>query len=210
MAINSIPNWVKYFSDSVNDEKGKVFDLVLEPFSGSDQKVRELTGSIPNLVDLVQKSEETLFLLVPAKGKKVRIVHSCFVSDPLSEDPDIIGIAGTQMTSPFKAMSAKQLTRSVKSKAKTRGKASFTPGPGDFDDIQSTHDFMNLKGNKMEYGINNTDEIPNCFVVHPSFFVDHSGGKPINAAVLAVAIINDSAARMTVEINLQSLTQHKC
>ena len=88
---------------------------------------------------------------------------------------------------PFRAMSASHLSRPMKG----AGRNSFTPSLDAFKGIQSVKDFRMVKGGKEGEGNATASRFPNCFLLHPGIFIYHVVGQVIDAAELAVELIEE-------------------
>jgi hypothetical protein len=92
--------------------------------------------------------------------------------------------------SPFRALSTKDLTHGMKkSTMKTRVSLLFGPDPSSLAEVTSANDFRALKGLEVGILVNQLDNLPNCFILHPVVFLDHLYPNAVEAAVLAVQII---------------------
>jgi hypothetical protein len=102
MALLGSFGWYEFFVDSINRKEGGVFDLVSRSLDGFDNNSATTGKDIQSLVNQVIKADGVFFILVPLKGKKVQVIHSCFAYEEHSKDPSLIGIAGGRRTSPFR------------------------------------------------------------------------------------------------------------
>ena len=77
--------------------------------------------SFTNLVALL---EDECFLLLPAGGNRVNLVHSCFKAWVDEEGPSVFGILGSRRSSPFKRVNAKP---PLESRDRKKGKRPQSP-----------------------------------------------------------------------------------
>jgi hypothetical protein len=166
--------------------------LINKLIDGFVKCTKAFLGSMPTLAEEVSSSPGPVFLLIPAKGKSVRVVQSCFLPDSQTKELFVVGIAGTRKTSPFKIIHQQSVVKPMRATSKTRDSSPFAPVKGAFDHVRSIEDFKIVKGGQKDTGENIVDKIPNSFLIHPSFFLDHIGGKTIGAADLTVSIILDT------------------
>lgn len=181
---SSALDWSDYLCDpDYGDPSLK--EMMKMPLDSFDHRTLGLIADKSSLLELVVDSPGPFFLLIPDKGKKIKVIHSLFVVDAEAKSPSFIGVVGTKKNALFKAMSGKHLTRSMKHVNKT----GFAPSPGSFDRVMSPDDFRTVEGNQDD-DENTVARFPNCFLLHPSLFLVHlSSGKPSSPAELASEIV---------------------
>jgi hypothetical protein len=119
----------------------------------------------------------------------VQVIHSCFIHDELSKDPILIGVARGRRMSLFRALSTKDLTRSMKKSAmKTRVSLPFGPDPSSLAEFTSADNFRALKGLEDGILLSQLDNLPNCFILHPAVFLDHLYPNAVEASALTAQI----------------------
>jgi hypothetical protein len=95
--------------------------------------------------------------------------------------------------SPFRALSTKDLTRGMKKSAmKTRVSFPFGPDPSSLAEVTSADDFRAIKGSEDGIPLNQLDNLPNCFILHPAVFLDHLYPNAVEASTLAAQIVNST------------------
>jgi hypothetical protein len=95
-------SWVSLYKDKARETSGSIQVImkgklsILNPLPGNYAKNSEKFES------MVASYSDGNFLLIPAGGNKVRIIHHCFVHGDPGGTTVVVGISGTRRTSPFK------------------------------------------------------------------------------------------------------------
>jgi hypothetical protein len=93
----------------------------------------------------------------------------------------------------FRALSTKDLTRGMKKSAmKTRVSLPFGPNPSSLAKVTSADNFRALRGSEDGILLNQLDNLPNCFILHPAVFLDHLYPNAVEASALAAQIVNST------------------
>jgi hypothetical protein len=97
-----------------------------------------------SFTDMVDLLEDECFLMLPAGGNRVNLVHSCFKATAGKEGSSVFGILGSRRSSPFKRVNVGQAVRSKASPRVTRseeGKDASIPSWKDLAKCKSPDEF---------------------------------------------------------------------
>jgi hypothetical protein len=188
-------DWTSYFLDDVNGDP--LFNsIALTPCEDFDKKSKECCDNKAAFLAAISKAEGTSFLLIPTKGKKVLVLHSLFVVDPMEKRSIVVGTLGTRRSAPFKAVLVSQVIKLM-----TSSKPGMIVLPGGFDNVKTAEDFRQVKGTKISGGGAAHALKKACgFFLHPSFFlIFNSLVGPVDPADFAIRIIQHCCAGRSEE-----------
>jgi hypothetical protein len=120
MADSKLPpafDWLGYFLDGVNGDPFFHAFAVL-PCGDYDAKSKRFVVSKMAVLDAMSEAEGTSFLLVPTKGRKVVVLHSLFLVDPMGKKTILVGTMGTRKNLPFKAVLAVERKQDIGSRSR--------------------------------------------------------------------------------------------
>jgi hypothetical protein len=139
-----------------------------------------------NVVDLL---EDEYFLLLPAGGNRVNLVHSCFRATVDEEGASVFGILGSRRSSPFKRVNVGQAVKGQSPPRVTRSderKEVSPPSRKDLANCKSADEFRDSSA--MSGGVDGSPggNLPSSCFVHRSIFEIFGAEGSMRAGDLAV------------------------
>mgnify|MGYP000146474127 CR=1 FL=1 len=150
--------------------------------------------SFTNLVALL---EDECFLLLPAGGNRVNLVHSCFKAWVDEEGPSVFGILGSRRSSPFKRVNVGQAAKSKASPGVTgsdEGKEASIPSWKDLAKCKSPDEFRDssaASGRVDGPPGEGLENLPSACFVHRSIFDIFGNEGSMRAGDLATKAIEN-------------------
>jgi hypothetical protein len=150
-----------------------------------------------SFTDMVNLLEDEYFLLLPAGGNRVNLVHSCFKAKVDEEGSSVFGILGSRRSSPFKRVNVGQAVRSQASPRVTRsdeGKEASIPSWKDFAKCKSPDEFRDssaVSGGVDGSPVEALETLPSACFVHRSIFDIFGDEGSMRAGDLATKAIEN-------------------
>jgi hypothetical protein len=150
-----------------------------------------------SFTDMVDLLEDEYFLLLPAGGNRVNLVHSCFKATVDEEGSSVFGILGSRRSSPFKRVNVGQAVRSQASPRVTRsdeGKEASIPSWKDLAKCKSPDEFRDssaASGGVDGSPVEALENLPSACFVHPSIFDIFGDEGSMRAGDLATKAIEN-------------------
>jgi hypothetical protein len=152
--------------------KGKL--SILDPLPGDYAENSEKFKS------MVASYSDGNFLLIPARGNKVRIIHHCFVQGDPGGTTVVVGISGMRRTSPFKTVNVAHAVALITKPRATRGGGndiSFLPSVDEFLGCENPKDFETLTPEDKDFPASILREQAQSFWLHPLVLETHRSGQ---------------------------------
>jgi hypothetical protein len=156
-----------------------------------------------SFTDMVDLLEDECFLLLPAGGNLVNLVHICFKATVDEEGSSVFGILGSRRSSPFKRVNVGHAVRSQASPRVTRsdeGKEASIPSWKDLAKCKSPADEFRdssaASGGVDGSPVEALENLPSaCFVHHSIFdiFGDEGSMRAGDLATKAIENFSESA-----------------
>jgi hypothetical protein len=162
--------------------------------------------SFTNMVDLL---EDEHFLLLPAGGNRVNLVHSCFKATVDGEGSSVFGILGSRRSSPFKRVNVGQAAKSKASPGVTRsdeGKEASIPSWKDLAKCKSPDEFQDSSASSG--GVDGPpgeglENLPSACFVHRSIFDIFGDEGSMRAGDLATKATDTEVEKQQISSKLQ-------
>ena len=157
------------------------------------------------LIDLV---EDEYFLLLPAGGNRVNLVHNCFKAS--MDNPDdaahVFGILGSRRSSPFKCINVGQAVRHQEPPRATRSeerKETLAPSMREFAKCKNADEFRDSVSEPGEGGYSNEalGKFPSSCFVHRSVFEAFGKEGSMRAGELAMRSIKSQNLAQENEVD---------
>jgi hypothetical protein len=155
-----------------------------------------------SFTDMVDLLEDEYFLLLPAGGNRVNLVHSCSKATVDEEGSSVFGILGSRRSSPFKRVNVGQAVRSQASPRATRsdeGKEASIPSWKDLAKCKSPDEFRDSSaaaGGVDGSPVEALKNLPSACFVHRSIFDifgDEGSMRTGDLATKAIESFSESA-----------------
>jgi hypothetical protein len=173
-------------------------------------------GDYPNDADKFRSVAVTYpdgnFLVLPARGNNVRIIHHCFVHGEPGSPPVVVGISRARKTSLFKTMNVNHAVIPVaEPRATRRGKnvVSFLPSMKEFLGCESASDFKSLTIHKEDLPASHLWGRAQSFWLHRMIFEITGGNSTQQAANLALAVMQELSGSLAPEEETESESRAK-
>jgi hypothetical protein len=147
------------------------------------------------------------FLVLPAGGSNVRIIHRCFVHGDPGSPTVVVGISGVRRTSPFKTINSNQAVTPFAKPRATRGGGNdifFVPSMEEFLGCENFSDFKDLTPTEGEFPASPLWGQAQSFWLHPLIFEIAEGSPTQRAANLALAIIEALSGNLASKEEMQA------
>ena len=149
--------------------------------------------------EIVDKYQGEYFLLLPAGGNRVNLVHNCFRANAKGDGGHFVfGVLGNKWTSPFKQVNSEQAVKHRAPPRVTRSeerKETFAPSMKDFAKCKSADEFRDSEAETE--GIGDSAEIlgklPSSCFIHRSIFKIFGKGGSMRAGDLAMKALENFA-----------------
>jgi hypothetical protein len=97
-------SWVSFYKYKARETSGAIQVIIKEKLSIFDPLPGDYAKDSEKFKAMVASYSDRNFLLVPAGGNKVRIIHYCFIHGDPRSPTVVVGISGTRRTSQFKTV----------------------------------------------------------------------------------------------------------
>ena len=170
------------------------------PFSTLEGKALSYFDDVPNsylsdtsrFVTEVATREGMNFIIVPASGSNVKILHQCFAfSDAPGGEMSVFGIWGARSASPFKKINVRAaVAPMIVPKATRGGKVPHIPSLEHFLTANDAEEFAALEGDETDTSAAILQKDPCSFWIHPFLYRHIKGSAGDRAAELGMKVIH--------------------
>jgi hypothetical protein len=187
-------SWKEYYLSKKKETNGFLHEFAENKLSVLDSISLEYVGRPDKFKKVVEfNSDDENFLLLPAGGNRVSIVHSCFNLVNENKQNEIFGIFGTRSTSPFKRVSVEQAVRPLLAPRVTRkskgGRDNWLAPVEEFLECMSADEFRDLVAKEEGYPAAELWKYPQSCFVHPLVFEAFGNDSTKRAGDLALEIM---------------------
>jgi hypothetical protein len=215
------PSWKEFYLARKKGTKGiRKETMEFEYSLASDDPFTYVNDPIA-FSKLIDVFEDEYFLLLPAGGNRVNLVHSCFDTAAETEgEPDVFGILGSRRSSPFKRVSIRGAVSNQVSPRVTRSeerKETLAPSMQRFAKCNSADEFRDSVADPGErgYSADALEKRPCSCFVHRSVFEVFEKGGSMRAGDLAMKALKyfsainteDEAEEEDEEVDAKKRTQ---
>ena len=190
--INRSSSWMLWYDEQLKLNNGPFHELAFGELSELDDVPPSYAGDSRAFSSTIATVDEDLvFLMIPAAGKRVSILHQCFShSEKPGREASVIGLCGPDSHAQFKEIPVKAAALAINLPATTHGTSHpRVPTMDQFLEVRDAGEFASLEGEDSGKEVGEIEKLPNSWWLHPAFFLILQGTRGGRAAEVAIKIL---------------------